>query len=75
AGSAGIVESDLVELDTRCAAPLRAWARLDASVGPGTLPIDRRGLSILKIVEGNSIELRRVGVPARPRVGFAKAAQ
>lgn len=75
AGSAGIVESDLVELDTRCAAPLRAWARLDASVEPGTLPIDRRGMSILKIDPGDPIELRRVGVSARPRAGFAKAAQ
>jgi N-methylhydantoinase B len=75
AGAAGIGENDVVELDTRCAAPLRAWARVDAGVKPGTVPIDQRGLSILKIIEGNPLELRRVAASVRPRVGFAKAAE
>lgn len=63
----GIDEDDVVELDTRNAAPLRGWARVDAGVKPGTVPIDQRGLSILKIAEGGSVELRRVGGPIGPR--------
>src|SRR5262249_24944636 len=48
ADAAGINENDVVELDTRRAAPLRAWARRDWAVRQGTMPIDSRGLSILK---------------------------
>jgi N-methylhydantoinase B len=75
ASAAGIGEDDVVELDTRRAAPLRAWMRLDAGVSPGTVPIDRRGLSILKAAEGERVELRRVAASVRPRAGFAEAAE
>jgi len=75
ADSVGVSADDVVELDTRRAAPLRAWARVDASVKPGTVPIDARGLSILKIIEGDTVELRRVAASVRPRVGFADAAE
>jgi N-methylhydantoinase B len=70
--AAGIGEDDLVELDTQRAAPLRAWTRLDAGVRPGTVPIDRRGLSILKAAEGERVDLRRVAASVRPRPGFAE---
>jgi N-methylhydantoinase B len=75
ASAAGIGEDDVVELDTRRAAPLRAWMRLDAGVTPGTVPIDRRGLSILKAAVGERLELRRVAASLRPRAGFAEAAE
>jgi N-methylhydantoinase B len=75
AATGGIGEDDVVELDTRRAAPLRAWARLDAGVKRGTLPIDARGLSILKAAEGERVELRRVAASVRPRAGFAEAAE
>ncbi len=71
----GIGEDDLVELDCRHAAPLRAWARLDAGVEPGTTRIDQRGLSILKAREGDAAELRRIATSPRPRAGFAAAAE
>jgi N-methylhydantoinase B len=60
----------VVELDTRRAAPLRAWARLDPSIRAGTLPIDQRGLAILKAVSGDLIEVRRLA-PAMPTHGPA----
>jgi N-methylhydantoinase B len=75
AGAAGLDEDDVVELDTGRAAPLRAWLRLDAGVKPGTVPIDQRGLAILKAAEGERIELRRVAASAHPRAGFAQAAE
>ena len=37
ASAAGVGEDDVVELDSRRAAPLRAWTRLDAGVSPGTV--------------------------------------
>ena len=75
AGRAGISEDDVVELDAGRAAPLRAWARLDAGVKGGTVPIDQRGLSILKSAEGERVMLRRVAASVRPRAGFAEAAE
>jgi hypothetical protein len=39
------------------------------------VPIDRRGLSILKAAEGERVELRRVAASVRPRAGFAEAAE
>jgi len=50
----------VVELDLGRAAPLRAWARLDASVKRGTVPIDGRGLSILRAAAGERVGLRRI---------------
>jgi N-methylhydantoinase B len=67
AADAGIAEDDVVELDGGRAAPLRAWARLDASVPAGTTGIDERGLSILKLREGDRAQLRRVNASPRPR--------
>jgi N-methylhydantoinase B len=71
ADAAGIKENDVVELDSRRAAPLRAWARRDGAVSQGTVPIDSRGLSILKAQQGERVELRRVA--ASPRAAFPVA--
>ena len=71
AGAAAVGEDEVVELDTRRAAPLRGWVRLDASVEPGTVPIDRRGLAILRAAEGERLELRRVAPSLRPRTAAA----
>jgi N-methylhydantoinase B len=60
ASAAGIGENDVVELDSGRAAPLRAWARLDVDVAPGTVPIDARGLSILKADIAERVLLRRI---------------
>src|SRR5262245_40345650 len=65
ARAAGIGEDWVVELDAGRAAPLRAWARVDASVAQGTLPIDDRGLSILKAAAGELVNLRAIA-PAGP---------
>jgi N-methylhydantoinase B len=75
ASRAGICEDDVVELDTGRAAPLRAWARLDAGMKLGTVRIDQRGLSILKAAEGEPVTLRRVAASVRPHAGFAQAAE
>ena len=63
-----IGEDDVVELDTGRAAPLRGWARLEASVQPGTVGIDARGLAILKAADGEKVTLRRVltAAPHKP---------
>ncbi|MGE0850126.1 MAG: hydantoinase B/oxoprolinase family protein [Hyphomicrobiaceae bacterium] len=75
ADTAGVGEDDVVELDIGRAAPLRAWARLDRSVQQGTVAIDQRGLAILKAIEGERVELRRVAGAVCPRAGFAEAAE
>jgi N-methylhydantoinase B len=75
AEAAGVGEDDVVELDTATAAPLRAWARIEAGVKRGTVPIDDRALSILQIAAGDGVELRRVTRSLRPRIGFAEAAE
>jgi N-methylhydantoinase B len=74
AARAGIAEDDLVELDAGRAAPIRAWARLDGRVQVGVVPIDARGLSILKVAEGEPVVLRGIAASVCPRVGFAQAA-
>jgi len=68
AALAAIGEDEVAELDSGRAAPLRGWARLEASVRPGTVGIDARGLAILKAAAGERISLRRVltGTPSRP---------
>ena len=71
AQAAGIREDDVVELDSSRAAPLRAWARLDAGVRAGTVGMDARGLAILKAAEGERLQLRAVAASVRPRSGFA----
>ena len=71
ARAAGIGEDDVVELDSSRAAPLRAWARLDAGVRAGTVGMDARGLVILKAAEGERLQLRAVAASVRPRSGFA----
>ena len=71
----GIAADDLVEMDRREAAPLRAWARLDPAVARGTLPLDERGLAILKTRPGEAVELRRVLSAVRPRVELPDAAE
>ena len=71
ARAAGIGEDDVVELDSSRAAPLRAWARLDAGVRAGTVGMDARGLAILKAAAGERLQLRAVAASVRPRSGFA----
>jgi N-methylhydantoinase B len=74
ARAAGIGEDDVVELDSSRAAPLRAWARLDAGVRAGTVGMDARGLTILMAAEGERLQLRAVAASVRPRSGFATEA-
>jgi N-methylhydantoinase B len=59
----GVSADQIVELDTRRAAPLRAWIRIDEAVAAGTLPLDGRGHAILKLVPGESLELRPMRSP------------
>jgi len=60
AAAAGITDEDIVELDTGRSAPLRAWARIDACVEAGFVPIDERGLSILKASLGEHLTVRPI---------------
>jgi N-methylhydantoinase B len=62
----GLCEDDVVELDALRAAPLRAWVRSDQAARPGTVPIDARGLAILKSADGDGVVLRVVSPPQRP---------
>ena len=68
-------EDDVVEFDTRRAAPLRAWLRIDAKVPPGSVVLDERGLTILKANAGDRVELRRVATSVRPKVELVEAAE
>ena len=73
--AAGLEADDLVEIDARRAAPLRAWIRIDPSIAAGTLPIDRLGLTILKMTEGQKLEVRRIATVVLPQDRLAEAAE
>src|SRR5581483_775188 len=68
-------EDDVVELDARLAAPLRAWLRIDATVARGSVPLDPRALAILKIKSGEPVELRAVTTAVRPKIELMEAAE
>ena len=75
ATAAGLREDDVVEVDARLAAPLRAWLRIDAGVQAGTVPIDAPGLAILKVGAGARLEVRRVATIVPPQARLAEAAE
>ncbi len=75
AAVAGLQEDDVVEVDARLAAPLRAWLRIDAGVTAGTVPIDALGLAILKVGSGARLEVRRVATIVPPQARLAEAAE
>lgn len=73
--AAGLGEDDLVEMDCRQAAPVRAWLRIDPSVPAGKLPIDRKGLDMLRTQAGQPIEVRRIATSVTPQARLAEAAE
>jgi N-methylhydantoinase B len=75
AAAAGLQADDLVEIDARQAAPLRAWLRIDPSIEAGTLPIDQVGLTILKMSSGQRLEVRRIATVVLPQRRLAEAAE
>jgi N-methylhydantoinase B len=75
AAAAGLQADDLVEMDRRQAAPLRAWLRLDPTVSVGSLPIDQKGLTILRTEAGQRIEVRRIATVVVPQARLAQAAE
>jgi N-methylhydantoinase B len=68
-------EEEVVEFDTRLAAPLRAWVRIDPKVARGTVPLGERGIAILKTSAGARVELRSVATSVRPTVELMEAAE
>lgn len=58
AAALGVAEDDVVEVDSRLGAPLRAWVRLDAEVEAGTFPLDELGRQILRCAESTQLEVR-----------------
>ncbi len=75
AAAAGLQDDDLVEMDRRQAAPLRAWLRIDPRVPAGSLPIDQKGLSILRSEAGQRVEVRRIATVVVPQARLAEAAE
>jgi len=75
AAAAGLQADDLVEIDGRQAAPLRAWLRIDSSIVAGTLPIDQAGLTILKMSPGQRLEVRPIATVVLPQARLAEAAE
>jgi N-methylhydantoinase B len=75
AAAAGLQVDDLVEIDGRRAAPLRAWLRVDPAVTQGLLPIDQIGLTILRADEGQRLEVRRIATVVMPQARLAEAAE
>ena len=81
AAAAGLQADDLVEVDARRAAPLRAWLRIDPSVKPGSLPIDQTGLTILRASPASGWKCggsrpssrRRCVSPRRPNAARAQS--
>ncbi|AQH01450.1 hypothetical protein A9R05_21735 [Burkholderia sp. KK1] len=54
----GVVEDDVVEVDSRHGAPLRAWVRLEPGVEAGTFPLDALGMKILRCSSSTQLEVR-----------------
>ena len=75
AAAAHLQADDLVEIDSRRAAPLRAWLRIDPTIAPGTLPIDHAGLEILRASAGERLEVRRIATVVMPQARLAEAAE
>jgi len=64
--SSGLKASQLVELLGRHPAPLRAWAKLDASVPAGAAPLDAFGRRVLGVEAGERVRLRELESPVKP---------
>jgi N-methylhydantoinase B len=65
-----VQHGDIVEVDASRAAPFRAWVEIDAAIAPGTLPIDDKGLGMLRIAAGATVEVRLLRRrDADPRTG------
>lgn len=75
AARAGFADDDVVEFDSRRAAALRAWLRIDPAVPAGSVPLDEQGLAILKLAPGEVVELRRIATRTRPQTAYAMAAE
>lgn len=58
AGRLGVDEGALIELVSTRTAALRAWARLDADVAEGELPLDGAGRRMLRVSVGQQIHVR-----------------
>jgi N-methylhydantoinase B len=70
AARAGLRDGDIVEVDSGLAAPFRAWVEFDNLVAIGTIPIDDKGLGMLRIAAGTPAEIRLLRRrDADPRTG------
>ena len=62
----GTCRYDLVELQGRHPAPLRAWIAIDAAGGSADIGLDELGRRILGIAPGDTVEIRRLAMPPVP---------
>jgi N-methylhydantoinase B len=62
----GVDAGDLVELLGRHPAPLRAWVKLDPEAQDAGIGLDSLARRILGVEPGDSVELRRLSMPAIP---------
>lgn len=66
----GLNVDDLVEVDSGLAAPFRAWVRIDSAVKAGTLPVDPKGMGMLRLTKPAKVEVRLIRrADADPRAG------
>ncbi|MBX9698406.1 MAG: hypothetical protein K2X74_03160, partial [Acetobacteraceae bacterium] len=56
----GLGEGVLAEADSGRAAALRGWVRVDPDAAAGKVALDDRGLAILNVTAGETVELRAV---------------
>jgi N-methylhydantoinase B len=64
AGAIGVQHDQMAELLMQGGAPLRAWVRIDATVAPGSVPLDRQGCRILRAAAGQRLYVRPLLVPS-----------
>lgn len=70
AARVAVRDDDIVEIDSGRAAPFRAWVEIDAAVAAGTMPVDTKGLGMLRIAAGEPAEVRLLRRrDADPRTG------
>jgi N-methylhydantoinase B len=66
AGALGLAAGDLLEMQGRHPAPLRAWVRVDDAAPGDRVALDALGRRMLGVAPGDAVSIRRLAMPPIP---------
>jgi N-methylhydantoinase B len=66
AGALGLATGDLLEMQGRHPAPLRAWVRVDDAAPGDRVALDALGRRMLGVAPGDPVSIRRLAMPPIP---------